>query len=218
MLKSAAPLAPPTRVRLMTLPKMQAMELQQISEPFDDDDWIGEVKYDGFRAMAYIEEGVCRLVSRNDNQYTRFKKLAARIPGEIDAGNAILDGELVCLGPDGRANFYDLMFNRAEPILAVFDLLYLDGCDMRDLPLLERKESLRARLAPDSTATMNVQHIDRQCRALFQQTCDMDVEEIVAKPKISPYREVNGRSTWLKIKNPDYSQAEGRGDLFDQRQ
>ena len=54
----------------MTLPKMQAMKLQQISAPFDDDDWICEVKYDGFRALAYVEDGRCQLVSRNDNTFS----------------------------------------------------------------------------------------------------------------------------------------------------
>ena len=65
---------------------------------------------------------------------------------------------------------------------------------------------------------MYVQHIDAQGIALFQKICEMDAEGIVAKPKISPYREVDGKPTWLKIKNPEYSQAEGRGDIFDQRQ
>ena len=125
---------------------------------------------------------------------------------------------MVCLGPDGRAQFYDLMFNRTEPIFAAFDLLYLNGRDLRDLPLCERKEMLQAALTPQANAAMYVQHIDSGCTALFQQACEMDMEGVVAKPRISPYREVNGKSTWLKIKNPEYSQAEGRGDLFDQRQ
>ena len=103
----------------MPLPEMQALPLQQIGTPFNDDDWICEIKYDGFRALAYIEEGECRLVSRNDNQFVRFKKLAEHLPQEIDE-TAILDGELVCLGEDGRSLFYDLMFNRAPPIFACF--------------------------------------------------------------------------------------------------
>ena len=201
----------------MPLSKMQTMKLKQIDAPFDDDEWICEIKYDGFRALAYIEDGKCRLVSRNDRAYTRFKKIATRIPGEVNAKTAILDGELVCLGPDGRSRFDDLMFNRAEPIFAAFDLLYLNGCDLRDLPLLERKRALEATLVSPAKAILFVQHIDTHASALFQTMCDMDAEGIVEKPKASPYREVGGQSTWLKIKNPDYSQAEGRGDLFNQR-
>lgn len=201
----------------MPLPEMHAMKLRQVDVPFDDDEWIFEIKHDGFRALAYIENGECRLVSRNNNRYTRFKKLAHRMSAEIGAKTAILDGELVCLGPDGRSMFDDLMFNRAEPIFAAFDLLYLDGCDLRDLPLLERKRRLEGMLVPPARWIMYVQHVDTHGAALFQKMCNIDAEGIVAKPRSSPYREVDGRSTWLKIKNSAYSQAEGRGELFNQR-
>ena len=193
------------------------MKLQQIAAPFDDVDWIYEIKYDGFRALAYIENGACQLVSRNDKDFTRFKKLSANMPAEVEARTAILDGELVCLDTDGRSRFYDLMFNRAEPIFAAFDMLYLDGRDLRDKPLLERKCMLKAALVPSTRSFLYVQHIENRGKAMFETVCDMDDEGIVAKPKISPYRQVGGQSTWLKIKNPEYSQAEGRGDLFDQR-
>ena len=107
------------------------------------------------------------------------------------------------------------MFNRAAPVFVAFDLLYIDGRDLRDEPLLRSKRQLEAVLQPDKWL-MYVQHINGHGVELFQTMCEMDAEGIVAKPKISPYREVGRRSTWLKIKNPDYSQAEGRGELFNQ--
>lgn len=121
---------------------METMDLEQHKVPFDDPDWIYEIKYDGFRSLAYVDSGYCRLVSRNEFGYTRFKNLGKSIPSQLNVDNAILDGEIVCLGDDGRALFYDLMFNRAEPIFAAFDLLWLNGEDLRDLPLLERKSLL----------------------------------------------------------------------------
>ena len=62
-----------------------------------------------------------------------------------------------------------------------------------------------------------VSHIEREGKALLETICEMDVEGIVCKPKISPYREINRKTTWIKVKIPDYSQAEGRRELFNQR-
>lgn len=201
----------------MALLSVQAMLLEQITAAFDDDDRFYEIKYDGFRGLAYVEDGKCSLVSRNDNVYGRFSNLSQQLPREIEADNAILDGEIVCLGLDGRAKFYDLMFNRAEPVFAAFDILYLNGEDLRDEPLWYRKSLLEGVVVQPPERVMYVQHIEGSGKALFEAMCDMDVEGIVAKPKISPYRTVRGKTTWFKIKNPEYSQAEGRRELFNQR-
>ena len=73
------------------------MELIQQATPFDHDEWLFEVKHDGFRSLAYIENRICKLVSRNDFDYKRFRALAQVMPSQINAKNAILDGELVVL-------------------------------------------------------------------------------------------------------------------------
>ena len=86
---------------------------------------------------------------------------------------------------------------------------------MRDRPLAERKATLKGLV--DGTSILYLDHIQEQGVALFEQCVKLDLEGIVAKPEASPYRELNGKTTWVKVKNPDYSQAEGRRELFNSR-
>jgi bifunctional non-homologous end joining protein LigD len=190
------------------LPKMTPMRLTQQAKPFDHPEWLFEVKFDGFRSLAYID-GECELISRKGITYTRFQELRDRMT--LDH-SAILDGEIVCLDSQGRSQFYDLMFNRGEAHFYAFDLLWLDGEDLRDRPLVERKAILKGLV--DGTSILYLDHIQEQGVALFDQCVKLDLEGIVAKPEVSPYRELKGKTTWIKIKNPEYSQAEGRRDLF----
>jgi bifunctional non-homologous end joining protein LigD len=89
------------------------MLLRQQAQPFSHPDWLFEIKHDGFRAVAVIENGTCALYSRNGNRFGRFNELARALTDECQADNAILDGEIVCLDPkDGRSLFEDLMFQR----------------------------------------------------------------------------------------------------------
>ena len=193
------------------------MELIQQATAFDHHDWIYEVKYDGFRALAYIQNGTCRLVSRNEYDYKRFADLREALPSQIHAKDAILDGELVVLDETGKPRFYDLMANRGTVVFAAFDVVWLDGQDMRDRPLLMRKEVLRNRMKGDASRAIFVDHIVGRGKALYKQICEMDLEGIVCKPSLSPYRTVSGKTTWIKVKNPNYSQKEGRGELFNRR-
>jgi bifunctional non-homologous end joining protein LigD len=201
----------------MTLPKIEPMVLIPTAKPFDDADWLFEVKYDGFRSLAYIENGTCKLATRNEYGYQQFTDLRDALPEEINAKDAILDGELVVLDGSGKARFSGLRANRGTVVFAAFDLMWLNGRDMRYLPLLERKEILRYRLRFSSSRVIFVDHILGQGKALFQQICGMDLEGIVCKPLISPYRTVGGTTTWIMVKNPNYSQAEGRRELFYKR-
>jgi bifunctional non-homologous end joining protein LigD len=82
------------------------MRLAQFNAPFEHPDWIFEPKLDGFRAVAYVEGGTCRLVSRNRNAFKTFEPLAQAIGQELACRSAILDGEIVRPGPDGRPMFY----------------------------------------------------------------------------------------------------------------
>ena len=169
------------------------------------------MKHDGFRALAYIQDG-CRLVSRKGIMYSRFKDLAkalSSLPQE-----AILDGELVCLDDQGRTLFYDLMFNRAPAHFYAFDLLWLDGLDLRERPLVERKQLLSEVVKAGPGRLLYVDHIEELGEEMFAAICEQDMEGIVAKPAASPYRELGGKPPWIKIKNPSYSQTEGRGELF----
>ncbi len=118
-------------------------------ESFSHPDWLYELKHDGFRALAYVQDGACRLVSRNAHHYRRFGELCAAIAQDVRATtDAVLDGEIVCLDPDCRSNFKRLLFRRGEPHYYAFDLLWLDGADTRSWPLVARKRALKRIMPP----------------------------------------------------------------------
>src|SRR5437764_6766140 len=85
----------------VSLPKFQPRPLGRARAPFSHSDWIYEIKWGGFRALAYVEDCVCRLVSRNGNIFKSFPALASGLPDELRAGAAVLDGEIVCLDSEG---------------------------------------------------------------------------------------------------------------------
>jgi bifunctional non-homologous end joining protein LigD len=189
--------------------------LVRIPEPFNDPDWIFELKFDGFRALAYVEDRECRLISRNAHSYKTFDPLRAALLKELKVKSAILDGEIVYLDPEGKSQFNPLLFRRCSPVFAAFDILWLNGKDLRQLPLIERKQRLRGVVPAASAHVMYVDSIAEQGKELFALACDEDLEGIVGKRARGSYQS-DGRSTsWVKIKNPSYSQAEGRADLFD---
>src|SRR4051794_14859075 len=119
------------------------MLLGRKTQAFTHPDWLFELKYDGFRALAFVEDGACRLVSRNGNTFKSFEALSLALPKQLRTRSAVLDGEIVCLDSDGRSNFADLFYRRKEPIFVAFDLLAADGEDKRSLPLVERKAALK---------------------------------------------------------------------------
>src|SRR4029453_19367963 len=102
----------------MPLPNITPLGLQEIGSSFDDDDWLFEIKHDGFRALAYIENGACRLVSRNNHTYKRFTDLREATPADLKVDNAILDGEIVVLDESGKSLFNELLRSRSTPIYA----------------------------------------------------------------------------------------------------
>ena len=85
------------------------MRLVRIAQPFDGDDWVFELKYDGFRALAYIAKGKASLVSRNGHTYKSFAPLCGSIADSVRCRNAILDGEIVCLNSKGHPQFNQLL-------------------------------------------------------------------------------------------------------------
>src|SRR5947207_2283454 len=93
-----------------SMSEMRPVRLSRRSKPFDSDDWIFELKHDGFRALAFVERDECRLVSRNGHTFTRFAELCASIADS--AHDVVIDGEIVCLDSSGRSVFNDLMFHR----------------------------------------------------------------------------------------------------------
>lgn len=182
-----------------------------VEKPFDDPDWLFEIKWDGYRAIAFIVKGKARLVSRNQNDLTaQFPELHA-LPDSIKADTAILDGEIAVLDEHGRSSF-SLMQQRTGireggrrtgsrrdiPVLYyVFDLLYLDGYDLHRVPLERRKEAL-AKITGESSHLRYSDHFP-QGKALFEVARQKGLEGILAKRRDSYYEERRSQA-WLKIK------------------
>jgi len=147
-----------------------------------------------------------------------FHDLCASIATHLSGHTAVLDGEIVCLDQYGRSQFYDLMFRRGQPYLYAFDLLWLDDADLRSLPLLERKARLRKLISKrNGSRLLYLDHLEGSGLRFFAKACEVDLEGIVAKWKVGKYIASDRRSSWVKIKNPTYSQIEGREDLFESR-
>jgi len=129
----------------------------------------------------------------------------------------VLDGEIVCVDDSGRPQFKDLLFHRGVPCFFEFDLLFRDGKDYRREQLVDRKRELRRLLAKTSPPfpVRFADHVEHSGTALFQRVCDLDLEGIVAKHKFGPYVTDREHSTWFKILNRQYSQKDGREELFE---
>ena len=158
-----------------------------------------------------MEGGECRLVSRNRNAFKTFPALSAAIAAAVPH-QAVIDGEIVRLGSDGRPQFYELMRRHGPMSFCAFDLLFLDGEDLRARSLLERKKMLRKIVRPP---LLYVDHVAGEGVELFRMVCERDLEGIVAKLAAGCYDPAN--TSWVKIKNPSYSQAEGRREFFDRQ-
>jgi bifunctional non-homologous end joining protein LigD len=187
------------------------MRLRLVREPFDHPDYIFELKHDGFRAIAYLQNGESKLVSRNQRNlgFESLKKALAKLPVQT----AILDGEIVCLDGKGVSQFNELLSRKSEPVFYAFDLLWLDGEDLRQRPLVERKKRLaRVVKAAKCSRLLYAQHIENHGKGLFAEICARDLEGIVAKRKLGIYKD--DATGWLKLKNPTYSPAEGRHELL----
>jgi bifunctional non-homologous end joining protein LigD len=143
---------------------------------------------------------------------TRFQELAEQVGHELGRREVILDGEIVALDDDGRINFWDLMRGRGTLAYAAFDLVWLNDRDLRELPLTRRKKRLES-LIPASVGALNrVRCFEDAGIDLFHAACRLDLEGIVAKREADPY---SRETCWHKIRNPTYTQAEGRRELFE---
>jgi bifunctional non-homologous end joining protein LigD len=188
--------------------------------PFDHPDYLFELKYEGFRALAF-EHGLCRLVSRNGTEFASFSVLSSAIGASLSNGRAVLDGEIACVDEHGCPQFNDLLFHRAEPGFFAFDILSRDGRDLRFDALVDRKAELRRLLsmrslrAQKASRVCYVDYIEKTGSALFDLVCKRDLEGIVAKLKHGNYATEREHSSWIKVKNKNYSQAEARAEFFE---
>lgn len=183
-----------------------------VDEPFSDPDWLFETKWDGVRAVCYLDNGTARFVSRNQNELTAQYPELAGIGKHIGGGRAILDGEIVALDEHGVSRFQLLQprLGRKNPAeiarlaantrLAyyVFDLLYLDGFDLMSCTLIDRKTQLEAIIKPGTNIRYS-DHIVEHGKDLYREVSKIPLEGVVAKLLTSTYVQRRSRD-WLKIK------------------
>ncbi len=163
-------------------------------------DWRYEVKFDGYRVLAHIRRGECRLVSRNGNDLTqRFELVAKAAVAATKSPNAVLDGEVCRVDASGRTSFSELQQGSGALVYYVFDLLEVDGEPLVEAPLSERKEQLRALLdGRNKTVTFSEDFADGD--ALFQVAEERGLEGVVAKKTGSVYRPGRRTRDWVKVK------------------
>jgi bifunctional non-homologous end joining protein LigD len=184
--------------------------------PPDGDVWLHEVKHDGYRAQAHFHHGAAAVFTRRGSDWaTRMPTIAASLTA-LPVNNIILDGELVAVDAKGQAVFYELPSAitakptrvKARLVYYAFDLLYLDGFDLRGAQLVDRKRVLQALLEATGGVQLikYVDHIAGNGEIVFQHACKLGLEGIVSKRGDGAYR--SGRcSDWIKVKCPARHEA-----------
>ncbi len=166
--------------------------------------WIHEIKYDGYRIVARVTHGAARLYSRNRKDWTGRLRPHAEALARLPVKEAWFDGEVVVQGPDGKADFQALQnaFDIRAPgpiVYCLFDLMYLDGYDLRAAPLVERKRLLASLLANGGDRLRYSDHLVGRGEEAFREACRQGLEGLIAKRADAPYRSGRGQG-WLKIK------------------
>ena len=188
--------------RSSTLPKrLQPMLATLTDAPFDDPKWIFEDKYDGFRMVSEIRRGKVTLYSRNgkiiSHSYTEVAKALEGVKSD-----AVIDGELVAIGKDGVSHFQLLqnaLRHEAKLLYCAFDLMFVDGEDLRKLTLLERKKRLKA-ILPRHKLIAFSEHRKGNGKKFFAEAELRRLEGIMAKRANSPYTSGGRTADWLKVK------------------
>jgi bifunctional non-homologous end joining protein LigD len=173
-------------------------------QPPTGDAWLHEIKHDGFRVIARKDGAHVRLYSRPGNDLTYRFPLIVEALGSLRSRSCIIDGEAVACNDDGMPNFDRIRYRRhdASVFLYAFDLIELNGDDLRREPLDTRKATLASVLRRGAPGLRLNEHIEADGPTVFAHACKMGLEGIVSKRKASSYR--SGRSSdWLKMKNPN---------------
>lgn len=200
--------------RIKNLPGARKAELPEFIRPQlatlvraapTGDEWLHELKFDGYRMLCHLKRGKIRFWSRNQKDWTeKFPNLSKALKG-LPAGAAILDGEVVVVDEEGRSSFQKLQQSMkggaATFIFQIFDLIYLDGYNLTRVPLQERKallEELLAGVKPDGALRYS-DHVVGNGAQFFKQACQYGIEGIVSKLADSAYESTRSRS-WQKVK------------------
>ncbi len=162
--------------------------------------WTYEVKFDGFRALAYVHNSECKLLSRNEKELNgRFPDVAKALVKAVKSPNAVVDGEICRIDPTGRTSFSELQQGSGPLVFYAFDLLELDGESLLDLPLTERKSQLRKLLDKRVTTVAFSEDFD-DGDALFEVAQAQGLEGLIAKRADSTYKQGKRTRDWLKVK------------------
>jgi len=174
--------------------------------PPDESDWLHEIKYDGYRLLAHLQESKVRLITRNGHDWTaKYPSIASALQ-KLSVPNSIIDGELVVLLPNGKSSFHELQNYKAGSsvgllVFFVFDLPFFKGFDLRKLPLKRRKEILQA-ILPEQSDRSELRfssHVEGGGRDFYEEICKMSLEGSVSKKSTSHYASRRS-SSWLKTK------------------
>ena len=179
--------------------RIRPMLCTLVKEPVDSDAYLYEIKWDGYRIISFVEDGTVRMDSRGGLNYTSRYPLIEKALRKLKH-NVIIDGEVVVFNDDGKPDFdaIQLYNGKSTPIsYCVFDLLWLDGEDLRHYPLIERKELLKKLISGHEVLRFSESFEDG--RALYREVLNMNLEGIVAKRKDSEYLEGDRSYNWLKI-------------------
>jgi bifunctional non-homologous end joining protein LigD len=161
--------------------------------------WIHEIKFDGYRVQVHLRDAAVKVFTRRGNDWTnRFRKIAADA-WHIGAGSAIIDGEVVVPAANGTTDFSvlqnELKGRSTKIVLVAFDLLYLNGYDLRKLPLFERKTLLKKILAETDVQFSESFEVDG--REMYKHVCSVGLEGVVSKVRDSRYTSGRGND-WVK--------------------
>ncbi|MDN5284791.1 MAG: ligase [Mucilaginibacter sp.] len=191
--------APKTKMRTNIKPMLATL----VDEPFDDQDWVYEVKWDGYRALGFINEGEVELLSRNKKTFNeKFYPIYKIL--QVWKINALVDGEILVLNDKGISNFGNLQNWRSEAdgelVYYVFDLLWYDGKNLMGLPLLQRQAILKDILPIGNDQIRLSKVFDASGTDFFNAAKRMGLEGIIAKKANSIYSPDTRSKEWLKIK------------------
>jgi bifunctional non-homologous end joining protein LigD len=194
-----------------SMPQGMPVTLAQLREGvFSDPDWLFEIKWDGVRTLAQIQNGKVKLWARSGRDITGEYPDLADVPKYLRVKEAIADGEIVTLDANGRSDFHKLqnrlgvsrpsekLMQSIPPTYYLFDLLYADGFDLRKAPLIERKELLCRLVVPNDKVRYS-SHVVEKGKELFEAAREKNLEGIIAKLADSPYPG-SRTSSWLKLK------------------
>ena len=209
--KRKSPAVPCPAARKTRMPAIiHPMLATLVDDPFSDPDWIFETKWDGFRSVCFVRNGTARFVSRNQIEMTPQYPELVNVPSQLEAKEAILDGEIVALDEHGMPRFQllqprvgrkgglEALRGKGQILYFVFDLLYVDGYDLTSCSVVERKAKLAEILRPSTFITLS-EHIEGEGKPFFREIENFHLEGMMAKRANSKY--VQKRSTdWLKIK------------------